>query len=256
MTQGRTYLTVTEPKGMPVIFQGLNDQSSAFFALMATQSPSNVAMRIGGGCKDMQDEMRAQMFPMWTEGTDGRFKGVVFSGGTRDGKGKLMVTDLPGHIRSTNPECIALGTAPRTDLVRLVDESVVNLDGYGTLINPNMSGVMLVQDGPDDKLEWDGDLGHAFKLLEQLEQIAYPVVYPIINGGGVTLTEAKAALKHGWLTIIHKGSLRVADDLVRDLDTPGAEIHDFVKDPGKIEIVQYGDGQGLKRILESHHILD
>lgn len=198
------------------------------FALLATTATDKVAIRIAGGCKGMELEDKAAMMEYFEQAFAG-YAGMVWSGGTRqaDGDGNLdpMVTDLPGHIARSNGGCIALGSTPRTSYLRLVEESRLVLDDWGTGLNPDMSAILIVQNRADGELDWDGDLDQAFGLMGNLQRDAgFKVGWIGWNGGGVTEKELVQSAKRGWPTVLIRGSQRACDELIAKLEAGDEEL--------------------------------
>jgi len=215
--------TVTGQDGRTVlIIQDKGAQLPATFALMATRAARKVCIRISGGCKGMNADDKKAMMDFFQIAFKG-FEGMIWSGGTRqfdkDGNLDPMVTDVPGVVAAGNPKCVALGSTPRTDVLRLVEESRLVLDDYGTAPNPSMNAILLVQDGAEGKLGWDGDLDAAFGLMDQLTQYGGFHRAGVIawNGGAITRDEVMRSIKKGWPTIVVKGSGRAADEIAAEL---------------------------------------
>lgn len=238
------------------------DGIPAAFALMATVAEKKVAIRISGGCKNMTVADKEAMISFFLEGMRG-FKGLAFSGATRqtteDGMIDPMVTDVPGAIAAENPGCVALGTAPRTDLLTLQKDSRLVLDSYGTSPNPDMKGILLVQDGAEGKLDWDGDLPVYFTMMEQLRSHAGFTALGLIswNGGEVTRKEIIGSVRRGWPTILIRGSGRVTDEIICSIEKNDFSIFGEipVKNRLRIVVVDKGDAQQLHSVLSAHSFL-
>lgn len=151
MNKNRPY-RVTAPNGkVHLVVMDAKDNLPAAFALMGTRAENKVAIRILGGCKGMSADDKIAMMDFFTRALQG-FKGLIWSGGTRqtsNGETDPMVTDVPGVIAENNPGCVALGTCPRTAMLSLQDDSRLVLDNYGTVPNPSMTGILIVQNGPE-----------------------------------------------------------------------------------------------------------
>ena len=200
MTQ--TAYTVSTPQGdTKLLVMDRKEGFPATFALMATTALDKVVLRISGGCKGMNADDKRVMLDYFARGMPS-FNGMIWSGSTRqftkDDELDPMVTDVPGVIAAAYPGCVALGSAPRTDVLRLVGESRLVLDKYGTGPNPTMSGILIVQNGADGKLldgkgevDWGGDLNAAFELMDNLVNCAGFRRAGIIawNGGPITRDE-------------------------------------------------------------------
>lgn len=223
MLKMETPLTVTARGGeTTLLVMDAKDGLPAAFALMATRAAHRVALRLGGGCKGMNAADKTTMLEYFDVAFRG-YRGLVWSGGTRqlasDGSLDPMVTDVPGIIAAANPECVALGTMPRTDLLRLAGDSQLVLDKYGTRPNPTVKGLLVVQNGADGNLDWDGDLNAYFGLMEQWRDHAGFTALGLIawNGGPVTEKEIMRSAKLGWPTFLVSGTGRVTDELIGKL---------------------------------------
>lgn len=238
---GKTYLLIQDKR----------DQIPTTFALMATRAGEKVCLRISGGCKGMNGDDKRAMIGFFLMALEG-FKGMIWSGGTRQFDKDIvldpMVTDIPGFIATANPECIALGSAPRTDILRLTGESHLTLDDYGTAPNPSMNAILLVQDGAENKLDWDGDLNAAFELMFNLKAHAGFKQVGVIawNGGPITRDEVMRSVKNGWPTYVIKGSGRAADEIAAEL-----EAGTLAPSPGNLFVVDKDDPIALRQALQS-----
>lgn len=219
MTTTASPLNVTAPNGKTnLLVMDATAGLPAAFALLATTAEKKVAIRLAGGCKGMDANDKAAMLEFFEEALYG-YRGLCWSGGTRqlndDGELDPMVTDVPGIIAAANPGCVALGSIPRTDLLTLQGESSLVLDQYGTRPNPSMSGILVVQNGADGQLDWDGDVDVYFRLMEQWRTYAGFTALGVItwNGGAITRDEAIKAAKLGWPTIVISGTGRASDEL-------------------------------------------
>ena len=216
-----TAQTVTNSTGVVQLF--VSEYAGAMpasYMLVATRAKSKVAIRIAGGCKNMSGQDKLDMLSFFAEALDG-YSGVLCSGGTRqltaDGEVDPMVTDVPGYVASTNDGVIALGTAPRTDVWSLQGESTFVLDGYNTRPNPTMDAILLVQNGPDAALDWDGDVPTYLSIMAAWQNFAGFNQVGLIswNGGAVTEAEFLATGKRNWPTILIEGSGRATDDAIQ-----------------------------------------
>jgi len=248
---------VTAPDGKTlIVIKHTSDQLPVTFALMATRARNKVAIRLSGGCKGMSPENKVDMLEYFAAAFRG-FEGMIWSGGTRqvnsEGLIDPMVTDVPGVIAAQNPLCIALGSCPRTDVLNLQGDSQLVLDGYGTRPNPGISGLLIVQNGPDGKLNWDGDLGDVFGLMENLLTHGgfYRAGVIAWNGGPITRDEIIRSAKRGWPTIIVRGSGRVCDELA-DLIESGDEKLNTEVGGNRIHVVRKENPRSLRAALLGH----
>ena len=231
-----------------------NEDFPTTFALMATTAGDKVVIRLSGGCKGMGPEDKKAMLEYFAAAGAG-FRGMVWSGSTRsftkDGELDPMVTDVPGVIAAANPGCVALGSAPRTDILRLVGESRLVLDSYGTGPNPSMSGILIVQNGADGASDWDGDLDAAFGLMDKLVGFANFTRAGVIawNGGPITRDEVMRSAKRGWPTIVIRGSGRAADELCAQLDAKDPALLDALPKEHKMVIADRADPTTLRKHL-------
>ena len=216
--------SVTAPDGkVRLLVMNATDGLPSTFALLGTTAAEKVAIRLAGGCKGMSGDDKKQMVAFFCEAFAG-YKGVIWSGATRqigpDGEIDPMVTDVPGFIAEGNPGCVALGTVPRVDMLTLQQESRLVLDKYGTVPNPSMLGILVVQNGPEGEMSWDGDVKTYANLMNQWRDCGGFKALGLIswNGGAVTKDEVIMSIKQNWTTILVDGSGRATDELI-------AEIH-------------------------------
>lgn len=183
------------------------------------------------------------------------YQGMIWSGATRqttpDGQIDPMVTEIPGVIAAGNPGCVALGSAPRTDVLRLRDDSRLVLDNWGTAPNVSMFGILLVQNGVEGKSDWDGDLDAAFGLMANLVDFGGFSHVGVVawNGGPITADEIGRSAKAGWPTILVKGSGRVADELAAKLEAEDTEFLATLPREHKVVIVDRRDPATLRATL-------
>jgi hypothetical protein len=251
----RTGLTVTAPNGRAdLIVMDVKDSLPSSFALRATTARDRVVIRVGGGCTNMSKEDRERMLAYFVEAFQG-YGGVIFSGATRnvDESNAVdpMVTEVPGAVAEANPGCVALGTAPRTGRLGLVGESQLVLDNHGTLANPAMSMLLLVQDGAEREAGWDGDLDAYFALMQQWQNDAnFEALGGVFwNGGGVTGKEIMRCAKLGWPTILIKGSGRITDEIAGKLENRDSELLSSLPAKHKITVVDRSSPQELRAAL-------
>jgi hypothetical protein len=246
---------VTAPGGeMKLLVMDRRESFPTTFALMASTAPLRTAVRLSGGCKGMGPADKTAMLGYFAEAFAG-YRGMVWSGATRsftkDGSLDPMVTDVPGVIADGNPECVALGSAPRTDVLRLVGDSRLVLDGYGTGPNPSMRGMLIVQNGADGKSDWDGDLDAAFGLMDNLVEYGGFAVAGIVawNGGPITEDEVMRSAKRRWPTIVVKGSGRAADDIAAKLEAGDPALLDKLPKGHRLVVADRADPTTLRRHL-------
>jgi hypothetical protein len=252
--------TVSVPTGkIPLIIMDAKYGVSAAFALMGTKAKSKVALRIGGGCKGMNSQDKQQMIGFFLEALAG-YEGVVWSGATRqiDKNGELdpMVTDVPGFIAAENPDCVALGTLPRTDVLRLQHDLRLVLDDYGTIPNPSQHGILIVQNGPDEKMDWNGDVDAYVRVMEMWRDHAGFSALGLIswNGGAVTQEEIEKASSRKWLTVLVKGSGRVTDEIIAKLENGGEGLAEHFKGD-HVCVVSKDEPEALRDILVSRGLI-
>ena len=234
MKTGNTPYTVTAPNGkVRLLVMNATDGLPSAFALLGTTAEQKVAVRLAGGCKGMSPEDKEEMLGLFGEALRG-FKGVIWSGATRqldkNGETDPMVTDVPGAIAAENPGCVALGTLPRVEMLTLQDESRLVLDQWGTVPNPGMAGILVVQNGPDGESGWDGDVKTYAALMNQWRDCGGFKALGLIswNGGAVTKDEVIMSIKQGWVTILVEGSGRATDELIAEIraDDIGSKFAD------------------------------
>ena len=237
---GRVRLLVKDAKeGLP-----------ASFALMGTLAKHKVAVRLGGGCKGMSAEDKTQMINLFREAFRG-FQGLIWSGATRqvkEGQVDPMVTDVPGIIAQENPGCVALGTLPRTSMLSLQDDSRFVLDNYGTVVNPDTYGVLIVQNGADGKSDWDGDVNDYFTLMQNWRDHAGFTALGVCawNGGDITKAEIVRSANLGWPTFVVRGSGRACDEIIGLIENGKTDTISGLKDSKTLVIVDKNNPADLK----------
>lgn len=245
--------TVASPTGqMPIWVMDRRD-FSANFMLLATRAAQKVCLRVAGGCSGMNGEDKEQMLAYFSEALSG-FQGMIWSGATRQVKGGAvdqMVTEVPGIVAAANPGAVALGTAPRTGTLNIRGESRFALDEDGTLANPNLTGMLIVQDGSDNPLGWDGDLDVYFSLMEKLKTYGgWPTVGLVAwNGGGVTEQEILRSARLGWPTLLVRGSGRKTDEIAERFMAGDRELLDSLPNGHRMMLAERGDPGTLRRLL-------
>jgi hypothetical protein len=225
--------TVTVPSGNVPIFIVDKDGAESAFSLMGTVAKAKVAIRIGGGCKGMSRDDKDNMLSFFSTTFSG-YRGVVWSGGTRqvtDGMIDPMVTEVPGIIMEENPDCVAIGTIPRTDNLRLVEDSRLVLDGYGTAPNVSQRGLLIVQDGADGNLDWNGDVDRYIGIMDKWSKHGGFSAIGLItwNGGPVTWEEIDKVAKKKWPVILVEGTGRVTDETIAKIRDGYNGLPDYFK---------------------------
>jgi hypothetical protein len=182
------------------------------------------------------------MLDFFTEAFGG-YRGILWSGGTRqvaDGKVDPMVTDVPGVIAAANQGCVALGTLPRTDMLSLQEDSRLVLDEWGTVPNPDMLGILIVQNGPDGQMGWNGDLDAYFALMKNWQVYAGFTALGLCswNGGDITGDEIMRAISCQWPVFLVKGSGRVTDEIIAKwMDEDAAFLSKLPKNYDNIYVI-------------------
>lgn len=260
LSQAANPWTVTAPGGVTrLLVMNRNEPFPMSFAVIATTATDKVALRISGGCKGMGPNDKAEMLEYFDAAFEG-FAGMIWSGGTRqsgkDGGIDPMVTDLPGVIAAGNPGCVALGSTPRTDYLRLVGESRLVLDEYGTGLNPAMGAILLVQSDANSTLDWNGDLDQAFRLMTSLRNDGkFRVGWIGWNGGAVTEEELIRSAALRWPTFLIRGSKRVTDELIEKVENNDAALIEKVGANHGFVIADRRDPFTLRTALLEHGFL-
>jgi hypothetical protein len=246
---------VTAPEGKTrLVIMNASDGLPAAFALMGTRAKEKKAIRLAGGCKGMSAEDKEQMLDFFSAGLSG-YGGLIWAGGTRqvDKNGEIdpMITDVPGYIAKQNDGCIAMGTVPRTAMLSLQGESRLVLDEWGTALNPEMYGILIVQNGPDGEMGWDGDVETYFKLMRNWRDYAGFSELGLIawNGGLVTADEIKKAAKQGWPTLLVEGSGRATDEIIEKYRNRDADLMAELPEDPNIIIISKNDPEKLREVL-------
>lgn len=252
--QERPYKVTAEDGRVKLLIVDYADGVPAAFALMGTQAWKKVAIRIGGGCKNMTMEDKLGMVEFFRKAFRG-YKGVVWSGATRavtpDGRIDPMVTEIPGVIAADNPGAVALGTAPRVDILSLQGDSHLILDQYGTIPNVSQKGVLIVQNGADGKLDWNGDLDMYFKIMAMWRDHAGFTALALItwNGGAVTEEEIMKAVNLHWPVILIEGSGRVTDEIAKKLKENDEETKKKLGNGDNVIVVSKDEPENLRLAL-------
>lgn len=216
---------------VPFRVVGAVEELFEFFALLMCQVqkrglPANM-LRVAGGCQDMSDEVRASVLNYLVQGLSG-YRGLISSGGTRetqDGRVKLMITDIlqlmAEHARG---RVVTLGTVPRTDTLRLVDNSRLVLDAYDTAPQPGVHQLVVLQPyGSERRLGWDGDvvayldMMARYLMVGSISRVQARPVLVAIEGGQIVRQEIVLAASRGFPVILCQGYGRQTDAVARSL---------------------------------------
>jgi hypothetical protein len=203
-----------------IVLDTIRQELPASFALMGTLAEHRVVCRIGGGCKNMTPSDKSSMMRFFAKEFKG-YRGLVWSGGTRmataDGRIDPMVTDVTGMITRLNPGSVGLATVPRTGTMKLAPhtDSRLVLDDYGTAPSPGVYAILIVEDGPDANMDWNGDLDTCFRLIRNWREHGgfSQAAWVSWNGGAVTEEEVRRSVLAGYPTILVRGSGRVTDEI-------------------------------------------
>jgi len=185
---------------------------------LINNAPGNLSIRIGGGCAGMDLRDQKDMLDLFRTNLD-RYRGLISSGATRsikDGRIDPMVTEVAALLARIGGEnIVSISTVPRIGVLQLVGNSRLEMlrqDEYGqsiTYFNPGVATILIPQSSDGIDLGWDGDLETYFQMLEARRNCGI-----FWNGGGVTKSEIKMSLRHGWDTVLVEGSGRAADELI------------------------------------------
>lgn len=247
-------------KKVNLVVMNATDGLPAAFALMGTRAKRKVVIRLAGGCKGMTEEGKSNMLNFFSQAFAG-YPGLSFSGGTRqsDGNGEVdpMITDVPGMLAAENEGCIALGTVPRTGMLSLQNDSRLVLDEWGTAPNPDMSGILIVQNGPDGTMDWDGDLDAYFTLMQNWQVYAGfgAVGLCAWNGGDITKDEIMRAIKLKWPVMLVKGSGRATDEIIQQMESQDPKFTAQCPENHSIYVVNHDDPGALHNALQREGFL-
>lgn len=242
-------------KKVNLVVMDATDGLPAAFALMGTRAKKKIALRVTGGCKGMSTSDKEEMMEFFSQAFTG-YQGLIWSGGTRqvvDGVVDPMVTDVPGVVAAVNEGCVALGTVPRTSMLSLQEDSRLVLDDWGTVPNPDMSGILIVQNGPDGKMDWDGDLDAYFALMQNWQTYADFETLGLCswNGGDITEDEIMRAIKLKWPVMLIGGSGRVTDEIIHKFVSQDPEFRSQIpENHGTIYVGDRNDPAAFKDILQ------
>ena len=227
------------------------------FALLGTRAAKKVAIRLLGGCKGMGPADKEEMLDFFSFAFNG-FRGLIWSGGTRqvteNGEIDPMVTDMPGVIAQANPGCIALGTIPRVDMLSLQGDSRLVLDQYGNVPNPDMMGLLIVQNGADGQGDWDTDVPVYVNMMKQWKAYAGFTALGTVawNGGAITEKEIFLSAQQGWMTVLIEGSGRVADEIAEKYQAGDSELLAKLPRDHRMVVVSKNDPEELTDVLQTH----
>jgi hypothetical protein len=80
--------------------------------------------------------------------------------------------------------------------------------------NPGYDGILIVQNGMEGELGWDGDLDKCFGLVSMWCRDAnFRAGWVCANGGGVTESEIQRSVRAGYPTILIHGFGRKTDEI-------------------------------------------
>ncbi len=223
------------------------------FSLHAMKALHNVAVRIIGGCKEMDNRDKMQMFEFFLTAFEG-YQGVVSSGSTRTAKDGVidpMVTDVPGLIASANPGCVAMGTAPRVATLAMKDRLRLVLDEWGTSPNPDMSAMMIVQSADNSDLDWDGDVDTYLNMMEDWKEVgSFEQLFAVSwNGGNTSKQEILKVAERGWPNFLIRGSGRETDIIIKQLEDGDSALLDKVGQDHMMLVVDKNEPEVLRNHL-------
>lgn len=138
----RDPLAVTTPGGrLPFVVAHTSDRQLPLnFVMRVLEAEDNVILRLAGGVKGLGPDLQNE-FVLYITAIMRGFRGVVFSGATREMKnGRLVptITDAAVAVKNTNPGTILLGSFPRTrGTFGLVEQSRLVVGEYDTAPNPS-----------------------------------------------------------------------------------------------------------------------
>ena len=246
---------VTAPEGkVKLVIMNASDGLPAAFALMGTRAQRKVALRLGGGCKGMNQQDKLDMLEYFSTAFAG-YDGLIWSGSTRqvtsEGQIDPMITDVPGVIAAANKDAVALGTCPRIEMLTLQQDSRLVLDEWGTVPNPDMAGILIVQNGPDGAGAWDGDVATYFRLMESWRDFAGFTALGLItwNGGQITQDEIMLAAKKKWPVMLVRGSGRATDEVADKLTNGDKELLETLPTDHRVTVVQRDNPESLRKAL-------
>lgn len=264
-----TALQLDKPYAVPpniqfvrLLVTGEHDPLPTAVAAFTHRSPSNVGIRLAGGCANMTAASKLGMLDFFGKGLR-RFTGLVSSGGTRekteDGQIDAMVTDVPALLAAQSPTgVVAISTIPRTGDLGLVDDSRLVLSDDGHLLpNPGVHMLILVQSHSGTPLGWDGDLRMYFDLFGNLVRHGgWKFGTIVYNGGGVTRKEALRSMALGWPVILIQGSGRQADTIIGEIEAGTLELPDYAEvNRDRISVVENGDWEHLDGACRYHGLI-
>ncbi|MCD4762276.1 hypothetical protein K8R32_04945, partial [bacterium] len=118
---------------------------------------------------------------------------------------------------------------------------------------PDMSGILIVQNGPDGEMGWDGDLDAYFTLMQNWRTYADFKILGLCswNGGDITKDEIMRAIKLKWPVMLVKGSGRVTDEIVEKWESKDPRfITQIPNGPVPIYVVDRNNPETLREVLK------
>lgn len=254
---------VRNPDGAAFLVQPMaTTMPPATFVAMACGAATKTALNIMGGCSDMDGDDKRRMLDFFGEAFEGIFDGAVFSGATRDvlpgenpGEFLLdpMITDVPTLIARINKGVVALGSVPKViDVMKFLPGRGLQVSPYGAFVNTDYDAIVVVQNGIEEKGEWDHDLQLRRNTLNLLRDRSRFRVGGIgWNGGGVTLKELIGTVQSGDPLILCKGSKRKCDELVGQFEAGEFKVFGLKDDakPANVLIADSRKPMTLRTLL-------
>lgn len=250
---------------------------NSFYALAGTATDKCI-IRIGGGCKGMDDAAKQHMVQFFLKAFDG-YRGVLFTGANRgfksDGEIDLMVTELAGLIaEANNYQCIALGSVPRT--------GVMGIDGdYSTFrlslndrytLQPNHAANLIIQSSaadvnPDysspDGPKWDLDLPAFVEFMSKLQDAGFNCGWTGWDGGGITRDEAILCAERYWPVLINKNTGRFCNEAEEQMAQYGTLLRNASKPESLVDLdstdhiylIEKLDVDAYRKVLKANSFL-
>ncbi|HYG84078.1 MAG TPA: hypothetical protein VD907_04315 [Verrucomicrobiae bacterium] len=204
--------------------------------------------------------------------SDGKLQPLaLMSGGTRIVNDRLKVIpgilEMPGLAKLWNPDCVALGSVPRTSATMSYqgEHSSLMLSDImndSMLPNPTLDMLWVVQYGVNDTSGWDGDVEVYLEFMDNMRQDAGLVPATICwNGGLVTAKEIRGALEYGFHCLLIEGSGRFTDAAIAFKRGKQVEDAQFRTILGKwhdsgvelnFDIIRHDDPNQVKQWLTAH----
>ena len=215
-------------RSIPSLYIQQGREQSTKIALSLTRAKTKIAVRVTGGCGNMEAKNANGMLELFSKSFK-NFEGVFLFGGTRMIMRHNHETILPGItetaalIKIISPTAIILGVVPRSQELKVSDFGMIVSDqkenDFVTIIHPDQDICLLVQQSIDQTASWEAEYEACMDITENLREFAgWKSLLVSYNGGTVTAKEIEATAKRNWPVLLISGSGRKTDEYASDKD--------------------------------------